>query len=150
MQEVELLSKARHEMCTNAGSKRRAIPLIKHLASDRSHLQTKMLVKIQEDGGDTQDLGSDIAADLQRAKGILSSGGIQEEKKTWQEKSPWSLAARNVRRHMEEKVHSYNIENEKETKQSDKRWSPQIWVCHAQALLMQASLYPATIFCISA
>ena len=39
-----------------------------------------MLVKIQEDGGDTQDLGSDTAADLQRAKGVLSSGGIQEEK----------------------------------------------------------------------
>jgi len=89
-------------MCTNAGSKRRAIPLTKHLASDKSHLQTKMLVKIEEDGGDTQDLGSDTAADLQRAKDILSSGGIQEEKKTWQEKSPWSLGARNVRRHMEE------------------------------------------------
>jgi hypothetical protein len=44
-----------------------------------------MLVKIQEDGGDTQDLGSDTAADLQRAKDILSSGGIQGEKKTWQE-----------------------------------------------------------------
>lgn len=72
-------------MCTNAGGKRRAIPLIKHLASDKSHLQTKMLVKIQEDGGDTQDLGSDTAADLQRAKDILSSGGIQGEKKTWQE-----------------------------------------------------------------
>ncbi|KAG5241318.1 hypothetical protein IMY05_007G0032000 [Salix suchowensis] len=67
-------------MCTGAVSKRRAIPSIKHHARSRqgSSLQTKMLVKIQEDRGDTQDLGSITVADFYRAKG-------REKKKTWPE-----------------------------------------------------------------